>query len=78
MVTLGESRYYVKNPLHQNYEHVKYLMKILGLSRECFISFVCITSSAKVNIKSDNDVRNYTLINKIYSYNDKKIENCRC
>ena len=75
MIKSGKKFFYVNNPLHQNYGHVKSLEEILNLPEEKFISLVCIPSRARVSVKSNNVVRIYELIDKIYSYQEVIVEN---
>lgn len=75
MIKSGKRNFYVNNPLHQNYGHVKSLEEILNLPEEKFISLVCISSRARVSVKSNNVVRIYELIDKIYSYQEVIINN---
>lgn len=75
MIKSGKKKFYVKNSLHQNYGHVKSLEEILNLPEEKFISLVCISSRARVSVKSNNVVRIYELIDKIYSYQEVIINN---
>mgnify|MGYP004461354563 FL=1 len=75
MIKSGKKIFYVNNPLHQNYGHVKSLEEILNLPEEKFISLVCIPSRARVSVKSNNVVRIYELIDKIYSYQEVIINN---
>lgn len=71
----GNKNFYVNNPLHQNYGHVKSLHEVLNIPEEKFISLVCIPSRAKVSVKSNNVTRIYDLLEKIYSYKKEVIEN---
>ena len=75
LIKNGKKKIYVNNPLHQNYGHVKSLEEILNLPGEKFISLVCIPSRARVSVKSNNVVRIYELIDKIYSYQEVIVEN---
>lgn len=75
MIKSGKRKFYVNNPLYQNYGHVKSLEEILNLPEEKFISLVCIPSRARVSVKSNNVVRIYELIDKIYSYQEVIINN---
>lgn len=75
MIKSGKRKFYVNNPLYQNYGHVKSLEEILNLPEEKFISLVCISSRARVSVKSNNVVRIYELIDKIYSYQEVIINN---
>lgn len=79
IVKVGNKKYYINNPIHQNYGHVQFLKKVLSLSENKFIPIVCISSNARVNVKSDKVVLITNLVQKITSYrkeivpNDKKI-----
>lgn len=75
MIKSGKKKFYVNNPLYQNYGHVKSLEEILNLPEEKFISLVCISSRARVSVKSNNVVKIYELIDKIYSYQEVIINN---
>lgn len=66
---------YIKNPVHQNYGHVLALKEILNIEENKFISIVCITSNAKLRITSDKVVSINRLLEKIKSYNIKKLDN---
>jgi len=47
---LGKNKYYFKNPIHQNYGHIKSLEKILNLDNNLFISIVCFSNQAKLKL----------------------------
>ncbi len=73
---IQNKKYYIKNPIHQNYGHVKCLEKALNLPENKFIPIVCIPSTAKINIKSKSHIaRIYDLIEIIHSYTTTIIEN---
>ena len=62
-------KYYINNPIHQNYGHVKCLERVLGLPENKFIPIICIPSTAKINIKSKKHIaRIYNLNEIIMSY----------
>ena len=65
----GNKVLYINNPVHQNYGHVQALKEVLRLNEEKFIPIVCISSNAKINIKSDKVVSINSLIKKIREYN---------
>ena len=70
------NKYYINNPIHQNYGHVKALQELLNIEDSKFIPIVCIPSKAKVNIKSKNHVlRIYNLNSTILSYQEKVLDN---
>ena len=66
---IQNNRIYINNPIHQNYGHIKTLQRILNISENKFIPIVCISSTAKVNVKSKSHVvRIYELNKTIISY----------
>lgn len=71
-IKCGKNRYYIKNPIHQNYGHLKSLSEVLKIPLEEFISIVCISSNAKLNITSNIAIPIYLLISKIKSYTTLK------
>lgn len=75
MVKLGSKKYYVNNPVHQNYGHVQSIKEILNISDEKLISIVCIPSTAKINVNSKVTVGIGNLLSKIKSYSNKIIYN---
>lgn len=75
LIKSGNKNFYVNNPLHQNYGHVKSLHEVLNMPEEKFISLVCIPSRAKVSVKSNNVTRIYDLLEKILSYQELIVEN---
>lgn len=71
------NKFYINNPIHQNYGHVKALQNLLKLDEKKFIPIVCIPSTAKLKI---NTTKSYVLhiyeLNKtILSYKESVIEN---
>ena len=70
------NKYYINNPIHQNYGHVKALENILHLNEDKFIPIICIPSTAKIKIKSNNHIlRLYELNKTILSYKKTILEN---
>lgn len=65
--------YYLHNPIHQNYGHVQVLKEILNLEESIFIPLVCISSRAKVNVKSKKVVLLKDLLDTILKYRDEQI-----
>lgn len=64
----GKRKYYINNPVHQNYGHVQFLKKALNLDEDVFVPIVCISSRAKVKVDSDKVVLLTNLIEKIGGY----------
>ena len=72
---VGKKKYYYENPIRQNYGHVKALAQLLYVDESKIHNIVCIPSNAKLNIKHDGElVRNYTLVERIMSYNEEVID----
>lgn len=74
-IKAGNKKYYVNNPVHQNYGHIQSLKEVLNIDDDKFISIVCISSRAKVNVKSDIVVTINDFLPKINSYTDEIISN---
>ena len=73
---ISNNKYYINNPIHQNYGHIKCLSEILRMSKERFISIICISGSSSLNIKTNTQViRSNELLNTILSYNKSYIYN---
>ena len=53
---LGKNKYSFKNPIHQNYGHIKVLQEILKLGNNVFIPIVCFSNQAKIKVKSKSIV----------------------
>ena len=53
---LGKNRYQFKNPIHQNYGHVKVLQEILKLDNNIFIPIVCFSNETTLRIKTKSIV----------------------
>ena len=49
---LGKRKSYFKNPIHQNYGHVKALEELLNLDNKLFISIVCFSNQVKLKVSS--------------------------
>lgn len=51
---LGKNRYKLKNPIHQNYGHIKSISETLNINEDYLISIVCFTnqSTLKLDVKS--------------------------
>lgn len=74
-VKRGKNTYYINNPVHQNYGHIKALSEVLGKNTDKFISIVCISSQAKVRVNSKYVVRIYKLVKYIKSYTIELLSN---
>lgn len=53
---LGKSRNYFVNPLHQNYGHIKSLSNLLNIDEKYFISIICFSNQAKLDVTSNSIV----------------------
>lgn len=71
----GRKKYYVNNPVHQNYGHIQSLKELLSLNDNYFVSIVCISSNARLNIKSGIVVELPDLVDKIKTYNVELLPN---
>lgn len=74
-VKAGNRKYYINNPIHQNYGHVQSLKEVLNIDENKFVPIVCISSNARVNIQSDKVVLITNLIRTITSYQKEIISN---
>lgn len=74
-VKRGKNTYYINNPVHQNYRHIKALSEVLGINTDKFISIVCISSQAKVRVNSKYVVRIFKLVKYIKSYTSELLSN---
>ena len=73
---LGKNKYHFKNPIHQNYGHVKAIEELLKIENEKLISIVCFSNQAKLKIKTMNPVVNLNnLISLIKKFNIIIIDN---
>lgn len=55
---LGRNKYNFKNPIYQNYGHVKALECLLKLDEKNFVPIVCFSNQAKINVKNTGLVVN--------------------
>lgn len=70
------NKYYINNPIHQNYGHVKALENLLCIDNNKFIPIICIPSTAKLKVNSNSYVlRLYELNKIILSYKEKILDN---
>lgn len=71
----GKYKYHFKNPIHQNYGHVKALEELLNLDNKYFIPIVCFSNQVKLSkdIKKDVVQLDY-LVSAIEIYQDSIIE----
>lgn len=53
---LGKNRSYFVNPIYQNYGHIKSLSNLLKLDDKYFVSIVCFSNQATVDVKSSSIV----------------------
>lgn len=70
----GKNKYYYTNPIRQNYGHCKALAELLNIYESNIYNIVCIPSNAKLKIEHDGELVRYnTIVYKIMSYNEEKI-----
>lgn len=63
---LGKTKNSFYNPIHQNYGHIKVLEERLNIKENKFISIVCFSDKAKLNITGNGNVINTrNLVSKI-------------
>ncbi len=68
---LGKHKSYFLNPIHQNYGHIKSLSNLFKLEDKCFISVICFSNQAKVDVKSNNIVTQVDYLkDEILKYNE--------
>lgn len=60
---LGKTKNYFINPIHQNYGHIKSLSNLLNLDDRYFISIICFSNQAKIDIKSNTIVTQLDYLN---------------
>lgn len=53
---LGKNKSYFVNPIHQNFGHIKSLSNLLKLDDKYFVSIICFSNQAKVDVKSSSIV----------------------
>lgn len=71
----GNKKYYINNPVHQNYGHIKAIKEVLEIDENKLISIVCIPSKAKLKIDSKVVVSINSLLSKINEYKELIINN---
>ena len=47
---LGKNKYYFKNPLFQNYGHIKSLSNVLNMDEKYFISIICFSNRSQLKL----------------------------
>lgn len=73
---LGKNKSYFINPIHQNYGHIKSLSNLLKLDDKYFISVICFSNQAKVDVKSSSIVTQVDFLeNEILKYNESIVDN---
>lgn len=72
---LGKNKYYFKNPIHQNYGHIKALEKLLNIGNDNFISIICFSNQTKLKVSDENrTIQLDYLIKTIKSYRTIKLD----
>ncbi len=56
MQYLGKKKYSFKNPIHQNYGHVKSLSNLLNIDDKYFIPIVCFSDQVKLSVNTKSIV----------------------
>ncbi len=70
------NKFYINNPIHQNYGHIKSLENVLNLDNNKFIPIVCIPSTANIKVTSKSHVLHIYELNKtILSYKETILDN---
>lgn len=73
---LGKNKSYFINPIHQNYGHIKSLSNLLKLDDKCFISVICFSNQAKVDVKSKSVVTQVDYLkNEILKFKELLVDN---
>lgn len=69
------NKYTFRNPLKQNYAHIKSLMEILNIhNTSLFIPIIAFSNEAEIKIRSSKDIINfYQIIRVISCYQDEKL-----
>ena len=68
---LGKTRSYFLNPIYQNYGHIKSLSNLLKLDENNFISIICFSNQAKVDVKTEQIVTQVDYLkNEIIKFKD--------
>lgn len=68
---IGKTKRYFYNPIHQNYGHIKALEEKLNLNEKHFISIICFSNQAKINVKGNCNIINLSRINNLIKQYDK-------
>lgn len=72
---LGKTRNYFINPIHQNYGHIKSLSNLLKLDEKYFISIICFSNQAKVDVKCNSIVTQVDCLkNEILKFKDSFVD----
>lgn len=72
---LGKTKNYFQNPIHQNYGHIKSLSNLLKLDDKYFISVICFSNQAKIDVKSSSIVTQVDFLdNEILKYNENIVD----
>lgn len=72
---LGKRKYKFLNPIRQNYGHIKALKELLKIDMNSFISIICFSNQAELDVKTATKVTQLDfLIEEIYPYNKKLVK----
>lgn len=74
-IKLRTKSFYVNNPVHQNYGHVQSIKEITSLTDDKLFSIVCISSRARIKVKSDIVISIIKLVSYIESKTNEILPN---
>lgn len=71
---LGKNKFYFKNPIHQNYGHIKALSELLKIDESYFTSIICFSNQSNLKVSTNTSVIILDELNKeIQKYNMLKL-----
>lgn len=60
---LGKNKFHFKNPIHQNYGHIKALSKLLKTDESYFTSIICFSNQSNLKVNTNTSVVNLGKLN---------------
>ena len=73
---LGKNKSHFINPIHQNFGHIKSLSNLLKLDNKYFISIICFSNQAKLDVKCSSIVTQVDYLkSKILKYKELIVDN---
>lgn len=73
-VKAGKKKYYMYNPIFQNYGHKKTIEQVLGLNDDQVIDLVCISGAGNVKVKTNKVVRVERIAERIMFEKGEKVK----